>query len=374
MPTPDQIRQATEDRIRRQNEAATRQERATLQAAITGLLAVLHTIAQELVTLRRNLEMADAKLNDWFSKHPEFTRSTFSPSYLIVTALILFLVYLAAYWLDTLLLSHNARLLVKDFAQGNQTLIYLAIFGVPLVILLIETYFQTQWSAAQTTGQKWLWGILAVLMCLAIPLTVVGFSMAASSAKAGTRAAVVENWQLIGKAFLAFFAHSAILLGGNRLHEAKSYLIFKVTEKSLTRSSRRLTRRINLAEVNLTNQFNEYFRQFTNFNTTYLQNQIEPGPFNQLTRAEINRVFGFVIIAEPPANPPVANGGGVNAGGGVPNNPSIPNLPINQDVNNGLNNGNGVVNTPPLNDLNQNNQPNGNNFNFNMDGEDEVRP
>lgn len=353
MATPEEIRRESDDINRRQTETNTAQARTTSQSAIAGLLALLHTIAQQITAFRLRLETADANLKNWIVKHPEFTKLVSSPSYLFVLSIVLLLIYAAAYWLDVLLLSHNSRLLVKDFADGNETLIYAAIFGVPLVILLMETYFQTQWTAAETIWQKWLWGILSVLMCFAIPVTIVGFSMATASAKAGTRAALVQNWQLVGKAVLALFAHSAILLGGSRLHEAKSYLIYKVKDKSLQWRSNRLTDQINLAEVDLTNRFTDYFRQLNEFNTTNPQNQIEPGPFNQLTRTEINRVFGYVVIAEPPVQntPPENNGNGGDIGGETVNNP--PSNPANQD---------------------QNYQPNGNAFNFAMDGEDEVRP
>ena len=354
--TPEEIKQETgkirqeiEDRRRRQEDAQTVQARTASRAAIADLLAVLHTIAGQIVDWRFQGEMVDTTRENWISRHSEFNNSQFSPSHTLASALVFISIYVAAYWLDVLLLSHNARLLVKDFAQNNQIIIYLAILGIPLVIIIMETYFQTHWATAQTTGQKWLWGSLSILMCLAIPATIVGFSMATSSAKAGTRAEAVENWQLIGKAVLAFFAHAAILLGGKRLHEAKDYLIYKGKDSLLGRRSSRLSGRVSRAEVNLTNRFTEYFRQFNAFNTAYPQNQVESGPFNQITRTEINRVFGNLVIAPPKENPPT-----LNTGRGTPN-VQPPNAP-NQD-----NHG-------------QNNQTNENNFVFDIDGEDEVRP
>lgn len=367
--TPEDIKRESEEIVRQrtetqnaQMEAQNVQGRTTLQSAIAALLAVLHTVAQQIAAFRLRSETVDARRENWTIKHPEFTKSGFSPSYIIATYLVLLLIYAAAYWLDVLLLSHNAKLLVKDFANGNQTLIYASILGLPLVVLQMETYFQTQWTAAKTTGQKWLWGSLSVVMCLAIPVTIVGFSMATSSApakdndKVAIRTALVQNWQLIGKAVLAFFAHSAILLGGNRLHEAKSYLIYKVKDISLLWQNGRLSGQINRAETNLTNQFNDYYRQLNNFNSAHPQNRIEAGPFNQITREEINRVFGYEIIAAPlnQIPPPNNNEGGADNGSGeaipyvLP--PDQP-LPENQD---------------------QNNQAN--NFGFDMDGEDEVRP
>lgn len=361
--TAEKIRRETEERIRRQNEVETARIREMRQSAVAGLLPLLHTLAQQIAGNRLRLDLADANQKSWTSKHPEFTKSEFSPSYLFTMTVAFLLIYIAAYWLDVLLLSHNAKLLVKDFAGGNQTLIYAAIFGVPLVILLLESYFQTQWAVAKTSGQKWLWGILSVLMCVALPLAIVGFSMATTSFKEGTRAALVQNWQLFGKAALAFFAHAAILLGGKTLHEAKNYFVFKIKDKSLERQSNRLLRNIDGAETALTNRFTEYFRLLNDFNAEYAQNRIEPGPFNKLAREEINRVFGYeVIAAQPNQNPPV---NAVTNDGGAPTNPPVtpntaPPVPAAATA---------VAATPhPVN------QSNGNNFGFDMNGEDEVRP
>ena len=361
MQTPEEINRDTEETINQQNETAIQQERTNLQTVISDLQTVisdllvsLHEIAESLSAFRMKLAVVKAYTDNWCVKHPEFSKkSSFSPSNIFIASVIITLIYIAAYWLDVLLLSHNAKLLVKDFADSNQTLIYVAILGIPAVILLMETYFQTQWAVAEDKNQKILWGSLSVLMCIAIPVAIVGFSMATTSAKPNTRAEDVQNWQLIGKAFLAFFAHAGILLGGKKLHEAKSYLIYKSNSKLLQWKNKRLTRQISRAEVNLSNEFIRYYRQLNEFNSVYPDRQIVPGPFNQVTRKEISQVFGKDMIEDEEAdNPPAGEEIDDPNNGGTPQNPA----------------------PAPPNVENQDNQANGNPFIFNMDNEDEVLP
>ena len=345
------------------------ENRLTRQTAIAGLLTRLHDLAHAVAARREQQTLTDTKQSNWASLQTEFTESDLSPAFLISTSLLLLLIYPAAYLLDTFLLSGNAKQIAKDFAQGNQTLIYAAIFVIPLVILLTEAYFQTQWAIATTRGQMWLWGAASVLMCLAVPATIVGFSMAtAGGGSIGTRAAQVQSWHLIGKAVLAFFAHFAILLGGSRLHQAKTYLIFKVKDKLLDRRSRRLAREIERDATALTNTFNDYFQQLSNFNAAYAERRIEPGPFDALTRREINQAFGYEIIAAPPeTNPPTQSGA-------APANNSDGATPA-ADSETGAGHPATEASNPPVNPANpvnpnQNNQPQG----FDMHGEDEVRP
>lgn len=91
-----------------------------------------------------------------------------------------------------------------------------------------------------------------------------------------------------------------------------------------------------------------------------------------MTRDEINRAFGYEIIATPSTQNPPTNAGGNNTpndGGGNPTAPSI--FPsTNNGGNDATNNGGGESTNPP----NQNNNPNNSGFVFDMDGEDEVRP
>lgn len=370
MTNAEDIRRVTEARGRQRSEMQTAQARNTLQNAIGALLTSLQELAHRIAGNRGQSNTADAKQKDWASQHPEFTNSestesssaasgssqpSASPAFLMSTAIFLLLIYPAVYWLDVFLLSGNAKQIAKDFAQGNQTLIYSAIFAVPLMILLTEAYFQTQWSVAQTRGQLLLWGTAAVAMCVAIPAAIVGFSMATSVNSGGVRSAQVQNWHLFGKAALAFFAHFAILLGGRRLHEAKNYVIFKFQDRLLERRINRFAHQIQIDEAALTSTFTDYFRQLNDFNAVYVGQGIEPGPFDEITRSEINRVFGYEIIAAPHnQNPATAD--------------------KNNDGGSGNNDSGAATNNPPPNPINpnQNNQPNG--FGFDMDGEDEVRP
>jgi len=353
MANPDEIRRETEDRERQRDNAQTAETREMGRNAIAALLVRLHELAHQIFGLREQSDLADARQKKWVSQHPEITQSKFSPAFLMSMSIVLLAVYPAVYLLDLFLLSGNAKHLAKDFANGNQILIYATIFLLPLVVLAFETGFQTQWAIAETRGQMWKWGIASVAMCFAVPATIIGFSMATTSNVGGARTAQVQNWQLLGKAALAFFAHFAILLGGKRLHEAKNYLIFKVRDKWLERRINRLTRQTRRNETDLVNAFNQYFQQRADFNAAYPQNQIEPGPFDETTRNEINQAFGYEIIAAPlNQNPPTDNNGG-GTDGGTPNN------------------------TPPTNPINPANpNPNNqlNNFGFEMDGEDEVRP
>lgn len=353
----EDIRRETEERIRRRGVAQATQERRAAQNATTVLLTRLHEFAHRNFGNRNQRNLDDAKKNNWASQHPEFTESETSPSYLTTMTLFLLLIYPATYGLDVFLLSGNAKQIAKDFAQGNQYLIYAAIFAIPFVVLLIEAYFQTQWSVANTRGSMWLWGIASVLMCIAVPATIVGFSMATttSSSKGGARAAQAQSWHLIGKAALALFAHFAILLGGRRLHEAKNYLAFKVKDRLYERNIKGLDREIQRDETALTNTFNEYYQNLNDFNVNRNENQIEHGPFDQITRGEINRLFGYEIIAAPQNAPMVDDSYPGNAPeNAVDNQTAQPNNPRANTAN-----------------PNQNNQPN--DFVFDMDGEDEVR-
>lgn len=354
MPNADEIRRETEERERLRREGQTAQTRQTGQGAIAALLARLHELAHQILGSREQQNLADAKQKDWVSQHLEFTESKLSPAFLMAMSAVLLAIYPAVYLIDLFLLSGNARYLAKDFAQGSQTLIYGCVFLLPLAVLIFEMGFQTQWAVAETRGQMWKWGIASAAMCLVVPTAIVGFSMATTSQVGGARAAQVQNWQLFGKAALAFFAHFAVLLGGRRLHEAKSYLIFKITNKRLERRISHLARQTRTDETTLTNTFTDYFQQLNDFNAANAGRGIEPGPFDEITRSEINRAFGYEIIAAPPVrNPPPNNGaddGGGNTGGAANNPP------------------------PDMPNQNQNNPPSGNGFVFDMDGEDEVRP
>lgn len=348
MPNADEIRRETEERerLRRENQVA--QVRRNGQGVIAALLSRLHELAHQITDNRVDQDLADAKQKDWASQHLEFTESKLSPAFLSSMSLALLAIYPAVYLIDLFLLSGNARHLAKDFAQGNQTLIYATIFLLPLAVLVFETGFQTQWAVADTRGQMWKWGIASVAMCFVVPSAIVGFSMATTpNNNDGAHSIQVQNWQLFGKAALAFFSHFAVLLGGKRLHEAKSYLIFKITLKRLERRANRLARQIRTDETTLTNTFTDYFQQLNDFNAARGARRIEAGPFDVATRSEINRAFGYEIIAAPPAQNPASD----------------------EDANNG-----GAADYTPPDASNQNDQPNGGDFNFDMDGEDEVRP
>lgn len=356
--TPEFFRQQMENARLRRNDvqtaravAQTELNRQVAQLAINNLLKRTCDLAHLIAETRQQLELKNAILDAWRDKHPIFTESALTPAHYLVSAIFLLGIYIAALGLDIFLLSGNARLIAKDFANNVQALVYLTMVAVPLFILMFEAYFQTQWSTAETRGQRWLWGTLSVLMCLAIPATIIGLSISTNASPSGAKSLQVQNWHIIGKAVLALFVHAGVLLGGDRLHETKMYAIFKLKEKWQTRGINRAERKSQQAETDLTNNFTNYFQQLNSFNTTHPQNTIEPGPFDEITRNQINRVFGYEIIAAPPAQ-----------------------NTANNQPNNNQNNGNGGANTPPPIDPNTNNQPNGNGFTFNMDGEDEVRP
>lgn len=358
MANADDIRRETEARERSREESQATRNRQTLRDTIGSLLASLHELAHQIFGYREQNKLAEAEQEAWRSLHKDGSRPSETPAYLMSMSAVLLLIYPAVYALDVFLLSGNAKQLVKDFAQGNQVLIYAAILAVPLAILLTETYFQTQWSVATVGGQRWLWGTASVLMCLAMPAIIVGFSMSTSVNNGGARTAQVQNWHLVGKAAMALFAHAAVLLGGKKLHDAKNYLVFKIVDNRFTRRLRDLRRRIAEGETTLSNTFSEYFQRLGDFNTTNTGHRIEPGPFDEITRSEINRAFGYEIIAVPDrGNEPEANRPRVNHSGD-PETGSGPSY-------------NPPPNTQNSTDPNQNGHTDA--FRFDMEGEDEVR-
>lgn len=351
MPNAADIMRETADLHRRWVETQAEDSRNSARRQLFETLSGLAERAHRLSGARELLGVAEASLNNLRERHATFSGPGSAATRSVTTSAVLCAAYPAVYVLDLMLLSGNAKHIAKDFAQGNDVLTAIAILSVPLAILALEASFQTQWAIAATTGRKLLWGTVSVLMCIAMPAIIIGFSASTIVTPTGARGAQVQNWHLVGKAVMAFFAHAAILLGGNWLHQAKHHLVFKVNDMWSNRRVSGLGAAIRRDAAALSTQFTEYYRGLREFNAGNPDARVEAGPFDSITREEVNLAFGYEIIAGPPDGPAATDSGSGSSGSGSPNRAA----------------------DTPSDPERQPERPNAERFNYETGSEDEVR-
>src|SRR5688572_17288960 len=108
MASAGEIRTKAEARDRLRVDVRTDQARNDDRNRIIGLLVRVSEWAHQIVGLREQRELTEARHANWHSLHPTFSEPSETPSSLMTASLFLLLVYPAAYCLDVYLLSGNA--------------------------------------------------------------------------------------------------------------------------------------------------------------------------------------------------------------------------------------------------------------------------
>jgi len=290
--SPDAVRHEIETRRREDN-----------QFALKLLTEAAHFVAR----CREKFRRVWADLQELLNAHPDFVHTghgrafTYTVIGLFVLAVVLFL--------DFLLMSPAAEFLASlGLRKGTARLV--AQILVPLSVIGLEIYLSEQMHIARQEVLKlgrsgrssdWteyrIWKVVGLFMSLVIPLLAVATFIQRAHVS-GT-----SIWDLdlpmllllVGLLLLSIVCHVAILFGGSQAHWARGYWGFRFRRRRLDGRAEKAGIRYEKARTNLAHAFADYRQQLDLFNWDYPEHPLRPGPFDQVTRMEVNDCLGTVI-------------------------------------------------------------------------------
>lgn len=211
-------------------------------------------------------------------------------------------VYPAAWVFEFLLLAAVAEFLMSLGLYGMPQWVHkLGRFLVPTAVLVADAYFGAQLAASREsafeTGEssgKRLWTAWCVCWVLLLA-SIAGYTCYVKLATQETFA-WGDVWLPLILAALSLFFHCAIVFGGEKLRDAKSYLSFSRQHSKLTSSIQRSTTSYNRERDAVSQVYRDYTDALELHNNRYSPAVVGAGPFDKAVVEMVNDIFGPVIL------------------------------------------------------------------------------
>lgn len=211
---------------------------------------------------------------------------------------------------DTLLLSVSGRELLRSAAPFLEAMFGQAEAIVPIAIFLFAVgYISLELCTgheldADRAKRRRVIRTFAVVMSLALPVLVIGFSLINAGLISGSAARPIGSAtfaaaiiRAAGLGAVAIVAHGFILLFGGQIVEGVGYDLYKVVQMTLRFRLNRCDRQIAAETPRVEGGFTHFYSEFNNGNDE--NGSGGAGPFGATTRKVVNDVFDDDIIEEP---------------------------------------------------------------------------
>ncbi|MFC1539888.1 hypothetical protein ACFL41_00195 [Gemmatimonadota bacterium] len=266
----------------------------------------LRVRSHQVVTTRNNQQQTQQNLQQLEVTHPEWSVPDFRRTVGFV-AMLLFLV--AVYILDYFLFSATAEYLVGQGLRAGEWLIELAKILTPASIIMLEVYISVQLhfareEAAEYGNRRPLigWLTIGVILALVMPCAAVATSLATQIVTGETAVSLPFHFLTASLGALALTAHICVLFGGRPAHSAKAHALFRYNHRKTRRRLNQLEGTSDRQDQAVAQTFTTYVNTLRRHNSMFTPH-IAPGPFDEITRRETNRIFAGEVIQAPNSTP-----------------------------------------------------------------------
>ncbi|MBK8464951.1 MAG: hypothetical protein IPL32_03895 [Chloracidobacterium sp.] len=302
------------DRERREREQAERDQEASAdlrRRTTEDNLETVRNSAHQLQTLRETRLYLVADIENWEERNHRYRNLD---AWTIASHVMWSVSPISVVVTDTLLLSVAGRELLRSAAPFLAAMFGNAGAVIPIAIFLFAVGYITLELCtgheldAERGGRRRVIRPFSVVMCLALPVLVIGFSLINAGLISGNAARPIGSAtfaaaiiRAAGLGAVAVVAHGFILFFGGRIVDGFGYDVYKGRQIQLRRRLDRCDRQIAAETPRVEGGFTHLYNEFNNDNGE--NGSGGAGPFGATTRRVVNDVFDDDIIEEPAGRP-----------------------------------------------------------------------
>ncbi len=297
---------ADTERIRRDRQAKQGQKAAKREREKNGAnLRDVQQRTQQLEEDREALELVEASEANWEERNDEYRNLGANA---IARHLLWILALSFAIFIDIFLLGAVGPQLAKTAETTFGARAWVAPVGTILLSIAFVGIELCSGFGLKGKRRSFKGTAIAVLVCLAMPLTVIGFSLINSGLLStdptkiigpATRNALI--FTTITGGVIALAAHGFVLIFGGRMMKGLGYGIYKIGQVPLRRRRDRLETSVGKGTGDVESSFRNFYDAYRNReNGGGATGEPTVVPFGARTRRVVNEVYEDEVIEDPP--------------------------------------------------------------------------